>query len=162
MVLRRRVLASMMESETQKQPFKAVIKCSQQYQVGVEVVCQFVITNQDTVDYYLLKWHTPLEGMKTSYLSVSKDGHSLLYRGRMVKRGKPQPGDYVLVKAGESVSNEVDIATGFNLSEPGMYEMFMDASVSYQSIAPGSSQASEEKWQTLISPPVTIELSAKT
>ena len=146
-----------MASENQH-PFSAAVRCSQQYQVGEEITCQFDITNQDTVDYYLLKWQTPLEGMMAPYLSVSKDGQPLIYRGKMFKRGKPQAGDYILTKAGETVSNKVDISTGYDLSEPEVYNIVLDTSMQYQTTAPGGTQASEEKWQSLVSPGVQIEL----
>ena len=44
----------------------------------------------------------------------------------MYKRGKPQASDYVFVKAGETVSNSVDITTGYDLSEPGVYDIALD------------------------------------
>ena len=65
-----------MASENQH-PFSAAVGCSQQVQVGEEITCHFDITNQETVDYYLPKWQTPLEGMMAQYLSVSKDGQPL-------------------------------------------------------------------------------------
>ena len=148
-----------MESETQH-PFSSAVQCSQQYQLGEKITCQFDITNQVTVDYYLLKWQTPLEGMKSPYLSVSKDGKPLTYHGMMVKRGNPQASDFVHIKAGESVSNSVDITTGYDFNEPGTYTIFLDASVQYQMTTPDSSQAGETKRQSLVSKEVTVEIIA--
>ena len=148
-----------MESEKQ-QPFSAAVRCAKHYQVGEAIVCHFDITNQDMVDYYLLKWQTPLEGMEAPYLMISKDGQPLIYCGRVFKRGKPQPGDFVHIKAGETVSNSVDISIGYDLSEPGVYDIVLDTSLQYQTTAPGDAQASEEKWQSLVSPHVQIEIVA--
>ena len=148
-----------MASESQH-PFNAAVLCAKQYQVGEAIMCHLDIANQDTVDYYLLKWQTPLEGMEAPYLTVSKDGQPLIYRGRVFKRGKPQLRDFVHIKAGETVSNSVDISTGYDLSEPGVYDIVLDASLQYQTTAPGDAQASQEKWQSLASPHVQIEIVA--
>ena len=46
---------------------------------GESISCCVDITNQYCVDYYVLKWYTPLEGMRSKCLSVTRDGRVLPY-----------------------------------------------------------------------------------
>jgi peptidyl-Lys metalloendopeptidase len=45
------------------------------------------------------------------------------YLGKMVRRASPKAGDYVWVDAGGSVSAEVDLAQGYDFSQPGQYNI---------------------------------------
>uniref|UniRef100_A0A1X7UJM4 Lysine-specific metallo-endopeptidase domain-containing protein n=1 Tax=Amphimedon queenslandica TaxID=400682 RepID=A0A1X7UJM4_AMPQE len=45
------------------------------------VACSFEFTNNANEDLYLLKRNTPLEGLRSRFVSVSLDGHPLEYEG---------------------------------------------------------------------------------
>lgn len=93
------------------------------YAVGDPVVLRFVLENPSEVDLVVLTWYTPLEGLKGEILRVVHDGEEVPYEGPMVKRGDPVADDYVRLRAGESVSAEVDLSGGYDLSSPGEYEV---------------------------------------
>lgn len=93
------------------------------YSPGEPVVLSFMLTNNNAQDMFVLKWHTPLEGMRNNYLDVTVDGVKVPYRGIMAKRGPPGIDSYRLVAAGETVDAEVDITKGYGTDKPGKYRV---------------------------------------
>ena len=93
----------------------------------------FSLTNPGATDVWVLKWYTPLEGMKGDILEVRRDGQPVRYEGPMFKRGNPSANDYARVPAKESVTIAVDPGLGYSIDKPGLYEFrfrgeFYDAS----------------------------------
>src|SRR5450432_833114 len=76
----------------------------------------FELTNHSKKPVHILKWNTPLEGLKSDCLNVTKNGRAVEYDGRMVKRGNPQPDDFETIQPGKSVTAKVDISTAYNVS----------------------------------------------
>ena len=63
------------------EPFTASIGCSEQYQSGDEITFRFSITNSHHVNYYILRWYTSLEGMRSSSIFVTRNGIVVPYDG---------------------------------------------------------------------------------
>lgn len=104
----------------------------------------------------MLKWNTPLEGMESNFLIVSRDGGSRLsYDGIMFKRGNPTAPNFVLVQAGETVSATVDVSAGYDITVVGKYTIQMDTSIQYYR---AGGDINELDMQDLSSPPVTFEV----
>ena len=62
-----------------------------------EIVIQFVNTSDN--DIYVLKYHTPLEGLKSSFLTIKKnDGKKIKYNGYRFKRCPPTKEDFILLE----------------------------------------------------------------
>lgn len=95
----------------------------QSYSSSDPVRLSFELTNSNNCDLYVLKWHTPLEGLYNKYLKVTVGGEDVPYRGIMAKRGNPPAESYVLIQAGASVSGSVDIGKGYDTSSPGSYSV---------------------------------------
>ena len=112
-------------------PFSAVVKCSEQYQSGESIYCQFDITNHHCVDYHVLKWHTPLEGMTSKYLSVTRDDRALPYDGMLVKWGNPSAREYLLIRAGTTVSSIIDISLAYAMNVTGLYTVQLKTNLKY-------------------------------
>ena len=91
------------------------------YSPGEPVILFFTLTNNNAQDMFVLKWHTPLEGMRNNYLEVMVDGVKVRYRGIMAKRGPPDADSYRLVAAGETIDAEVDITKGYSSQKSGKY-----------------------------------------
>ena len=53
------------------------------------VTLRFSLTNQSGETLQVLKWHTPLEGFKSNFLRVERDGQRVRYIGLLAKRGLP-------------------------------------------------------------------------
>jgi len=51
----------------------------------------FELTNHTKQPLHILKWNTPLEGLKSDCLSVNKNGKRVSYDGLLIKRGQPGP-----------------------------------------------------------------------
>lgn len=85
------------------------------------VMVRFVLRNDGPRTLYVLRWYTPLEGVRGKIFTVTRDGVAIPYRGPMVKRGQPQAGNYAAIAPGDSVANEVDLARAYDLSRPGKY-----------------------------------------
>lgn len=60
-------------------------------------------------------------GIAGEIFHVTYDGMPVPYEGPLVMRGDPIPENYVLLKAGESISNEVDLTPAYDFSQPGDY-----------------------------------------
>ncbi len=87
-----------------------------EYALGSPVMLKFVLENTGSEPLRVLKWYTPLEGLRGNILRVACDGADIAYRGRMVKRGTPTVADYVDVAGGGFVSAEFDLASAFALT----------------------------------------------
>lgn len=79
----------------------------------------FELTNHSKVPVHILKWNTPLEGLKSDCLNVKKNGKPVSYDGLLIKRGQPQPNDFITLHPGESISNKIDVGEAYNISKPG-------------------------------------------
>jgi peptidyl-Lys metalloendopeptidase len=88
---------------------------------GEAVNVKFTLTNTLSEGLYVLRWFTPLEGLAGDIFRVRRDGLHLPYHGILVKRAPPTAEDYVWLDAGGSISAEVDLAEGYDFSQPGQY-----------------------------------------
>lgn len=79
--------------------------------------------NRGETDLLLLAWGTPLEGLVSDCLLVLRDGVEVAYDGPLVKRGEPQAGDFVQIRAGKTVSRSVDLATAYKISGAAVYSI---------------------------------------
>jgi peptidyl-Lys metalloendopeptidase len=84
------------------------------YLLGEGTNLIFELTNHTKKPIHILKWNTPLEGLKSDCLHVLKNGKTIPYDGRLVKRGQPKPKDFLLLQPGTSVSAKVDIGEVYN------------------------------------------------
>ncbi|NEO10501.1 hypothetical protein [Moorena sp. SIO3I8] len=85
---------------------------------------RFTLSNNSDIPLSILKWNTPLEGFNHDMFLINKSGgESVAYTGRLVKRGVPQPDDYLTLKPGESVLVEVDLAQAYEIYESGDYSV---------------------------------------
>lgn len=82
---------------------------------------RYTISNFGTADLLVLSWETPLKGMDADLFEVQKDGRPVTYTGREFKRGLPQPEDYIEIKAGQSLSVDIDLSAHYDMRAPGNY-----------------------------------------
>ncbi len=102
---------------------------AKQYKSGDDKTMQFELTNRGDEDVHVLTWYTPLEGLWSDCLVVTRDGDRVPYDGPLAKRGQPTENDYVLIPAGQSVSNSFALHRAYNVSEPGQYNVALDTEV---------------------------------
>lgn len=80
---------------------------------------QFQFKNNSNEDIYILVYHTPLEGLKSSCLTIKDcDGKNIDYKGYRFKRPPPTKKDFILLEKCKSVSSPVlDLAEAYTLPE---------------------------------------------
>ncbi len=98
---------------------KTSIKSTQAPETRFTITVNF--TNKGKTDAYMLSYNTPLEGLFSDCLEVLRDGKPVPYDGPIAKRSAPTKKEYVKIAAGKSVSMDVDVSTGYQVSVPGKY-----------------------------------------
>jgi hypothetical protein len=87
----------------------------------------FKLTNQGAAPLWVLRWNTPLEGLVGDCFEISHEGEVVYFQGRMVKRGMPEAGEYVLIPPGESRESKVDLRAAYKVEAPGSYQLRFDS-----------------------------------
>ena len=98
------------------------------------VACTFEFTNNANEDLYLLKRGTPLEGLFSEFLTVSVAGVPVEYDGPFVHRLPPTKDEFVLLKAGESISASVQITDAFSIDTDGLCTVQYSKPLQYLSV----------------------------
>lgn len=93
------------------------------YKVGEPVEITFRLTNPTARPLFVLKWHTPLEGLKNNFLEVTHAGTPVEYQGPMFKRGDPQAADYATLAPGATVQAKINASLAYDFSKPGAYRI---------------------------------------
>jgi hypothetical protein len=106
---------------------QARIEVSPRYALGDAIDVRFILENRSRErDYHVLRWHTPLEGLRSNQFVIAEQGRRVAYDGMFVKRGDPSPSDYVTVPRGGHVEEDVDLSGAYDLSRPGTYTVALD------------------------------------
>lgn len=79
------------------------------------IIINFTIENISREKVWVLKWYTPLEGVKGKIFHVLCDGKEIPYEGLMMKRGEPTNEDYIQIDQGSFVSAEIDLSKVYNI-----------------------------------------------
>ena len=100
--------------------------------VASTVTCSFKYTNNGKDDYYLFKRDTPLEGVINSpYIDVYSNGELLEYKGMIMLRDAPTRKDFVLLKAGKSISASISLTDAFEFPRNTIYTIQYNKPVEY-------------------------------
>jgi len=83
----------------------------------------FSLTNDSDQSMRILKWHTPLDGIKSDMFHVEYEGKKAVYLGPIYKRGVPTEDDYLTLQPGETVTEKVDFHETYDIAEAGQYNV---------------------------------------
>ncbi|XP_019854636.1 PREDICTED: uncharacterized protein LOC105313506 [Amphimedon queenslandica] len=122
------------------------------------VACSFEFTNNANEDLYLLKRNTPLEGLYSQFVSVSFDGRPLEYEGIHVLRLPPTKDEFVLLKAGESISASVQITDIFRIDTDGLYTVQYSRPLQYLSVNEMSSMSIDQLRESFVRESIQLYL----
>ena len=122
------------------------------------VACSFEFTNNANQDLYLLKRNTPLEGLNSQFVSVSLDGRPLEYEGILVYRLPPTKDEFVLLKAGESISASVQITDVFSIDTDGLYTVQYSRPLQYLSVNEMSAMSIDQLRESFVRESVQLYL----
>jgi peptidyl-Lys metalloendopeptidase len=82
---------------------------------------RWTITNPNRADMLVLAWETPLRGVQDDLFEVRGAQGPVEYIGRQYKRGLPQASDYIEIKAGQSLSVDVELSAYYAMKQAGSY-----------------------------------------
>lgn len=102
---------------------------SRQYNAKDRQNLKFTLTNNSDESVNVLKFKTPLEGIKDDMFWVKRQEEVAVYLGKMVKRAAPKPHDYVTLDPNESVSTDFDISEIYDIDKAGNYTVEFDSRV---------------------------------
>lgn len=91
--------------------------------VGEPVMVTFRLTNPTGQPLSVLSWHTPLEGLRSNHLEITREGTEIPYQGPMFKRGDPGADDYITLAPGASAGNTIEASLAYDFSQPGTYRI---------------------------------------
>ena len=74
------------------------------------IIINFTIENISREKVWVLKWYTPLEGVKGKIFHVLCAGKEIPYEGLMMKRGEPTNDDYIQIDQRSFVSADIDLS----------------------------------------------------
>ena len=123
------LLSARAQGTSAKTPAGAVVSLSadkEDFDAAEDVTLHVTITNPNDFSIRVLKWFTPLEGVEQPLFTVTRDGEPVTYLGVMVKRPAPTEQDYITLKAGESLTSDVNLSAYYDLSVSGNYEVMYD------------------------------------
>lgn len=105
---------------------KCSISSAQRHVLGAAVDVEVSITASEE-DIALLPWGTPFDELENDAFEVIFDGRTLEYDGVRVKRGGLTPEDYIVVPAGETMRQTVDLTQAYPFEHSGRYQLRLRA-----------------------------------
>lgn len=90
------------------------------------VIVHVTLTNATDHPMKVLKWQTLADDVEGPLFSIQRDGLPVAYIGPLYKRPAPTHENYLYLKAGESITHDVDIAMYYDLSISGVYRISYD------------------------------------
>ncbi|XP_078379247.1 uncharacterized protein LOC144662332 [Oculina patagonica] len=143
--------------------FSASIVCKRSYKTTEDVKCDFHLKNNGDRAYSVLTWNTPLNKLAPKGLVVTRDGKKLKYDGILMKREAPGRRDFVTIAAGETVSSNFDLSSGYDTAKPGTYTVALDDYLEYtegraSDIHVNPNTGIQEKLAHLSSPAISFQV----
>ena len=96
------------------------------------VICSFEYKNNGEKDYYLFKRDSPLEGeINSPIIYVYSNGYPMKYKGIIVHRQEPSMDDFVLLRAGKSITASIRLTDVFDFTQNTIYTVQYNKPVEY-------------------------------
>jgi hypothetical protein len=114
------------ESATETLPSAVVSLSADQTSFGTteDVILHVTVTNLNSYSIRMLKWLTLVGGVEGPLFTVTRNGESIAYIGKLVKRVASTEKDYIALAAGKSLTRDVNLSAYYELSSgcgSGMY-----------------------------------------
>lgn len=97
------------------------------YRATDRLTLKYTISNTTDKEINILKWNTPLEGINADIFNVLSGNERVVYTGRTIKRGKPQPEDYQAIMPDATISGEINLEEAYYISDAGDYSIELNA-----------------------------------
>ncbi|HSD84825.1 MAG TPA: M35 family metallo-endopeptidase [Anaerolineae bacterium] len=118
------------------------------------VLVHVSISNPNQQPIKVLKWYTSADEVAAPLFTVKLNGAPVAYQGAIFKRPAPTSADYVTLKAGESLSFDVDLAAYYDFSASGQYEISYE--VSSVNLFAEKSSVDDKRADSLVSNNITV------
>jgi peptidyl-Lys metalloendopeptidase len=102
---------------------------------GEPASVQVTITNVGDHAVRVLLRDTPIEGINRPIFTVKRDGADVKYVGKIITFAPPQASDYLELGPAEAVTETVDLASAYDLSQTGNYTVSYALDKSARSVA---------------------------
>ena len=106
----------------------------------------------------MLKWRTPLDGLRSNCLTVITNGEKLQYDSIYLKRSAPGPDQYLHVKPGQTVSSIFDVSDAYDTTKAGLYSIAVDTNLEYVAGSLSEGPLTQTKIEHVSSPAVSFEV----
>ena len=136
----------------------ASIECPLTYTDKATIKCRFHLKNNGKQDYSVLKWSTPLEGVISDCLTLTRNGKKLEYDGIYRKRGVPGPDQFLTVRAGKTLSSTFQVSDAFDMTKAGVYSIAVDTYLEYVVSSATSKTDIKRKIRHLSSPAISFQI----
>jgi len=93
------------------------------YKASDKQKLSFSVSNESNQSMRILKWHTPLDGIKSDMFHVEYEGREVVYLGPIYKRGQPTEDDYLTLPPGETVTEKIDFQETYDIADAGRYNV---------------------------------------
>ncbi len=121
------LLASNMANTAINQGLVALLTMPDQAVLGSPINIHFELKNNRPTSISLLTWGTPLEGKFTrNIFQVSKQGQTIDYLGRNIKRNSPADTDFITLQPYSSIKATIDLRQGYDIQTAGRYEVSLN------------------------------------
>lgn len=87
----------------------------------VDVTVTVTLTNTGRSAVSLLKSQLPSSSLEGPLFRITRNDEPVAYHGRVVKRAAPQAADVVQLEPGATLSYDVELTAGYDLSQNGRY-----------------------------------------
>lgn len=91
------------------------------YIANQPIIVHFKLFGDPKSSLRVLRWNTPLEGIRGRIFKVTRGGSEVAYSGALFKRGDPAREDYLLLPAAGELHADVDLGSAYAMQEPGNY-----------------------------------------
>lgn len=113
-------------------PFTATLQTARVQEMGEDVTCDVVITNNHDMEYYILTRDTPLEDLPSHIFKIKKGTRYVVkYDGFLLKRGPPMKDEYVRIPGKSSLSSTVLLSKSYGFDSASVYSITLDTQLLY-------------------------------
>lgn len=113
-------------------PFTATLSTPQVHEMGEDVTCDIIITNNHDMDYLLLMRDTPLKSLKSHIFTIKKGTKFVVkYDGFLTKRGPPMEEEYIRIPGKFSLSSTVVLSKAYSFDSASVYSVKLDTHLLY-------------------------------
>lgn len=116
------VLAMLSSAAVRAEGLSAELELGSQW-LGADddLVASVTLVNRSAQTVFVPRWLVPGERLEANLFAVTRDGEPVAYRGRMVKRAAPGPGDVVALAPGDTLRGTTELTKHYDLRDGGEY-----------------------------------------